>query len=185
MHPELEGYARQTRASLAEIKELIDLLSRDQLLWRPSPKAWSIAECLAHLNLTLALYQDTLAGTIANARQSGLLGAGPFRYGWLSRLMIREIEPPPRRRFPANKELLPPADLDVAQLWPESQALRSKLLDLIAASDGLDLAKAKFRSPLLRILRLELGQGFAILCAHDRRHLFQAKRVREAEQFPR
>lgn len=44
--------------------------------------------------------------------------------------------------------------------------------DLVVKSNGLDLARGQTRTPF-PVLRFSLGQRFAILTAHDRRHLQQ------------
>jgi hypothetical protein len=40
-------------------------------------------------------------------------------------------------------------------------------------------------SPVARWLRMPLGSGFAMMLAHERRHLAQARRVLSTEGFPR
>ena len=40
------------------------------------------------------------------------------------------------------------------------------------------------RSPVTKLLRLSLGQEFALLIAHEQRHLWQARQVRANPQFP-
>ena len=40
-------------------------------------------------------------------------------------------------------------------------------------------------SSVARWLRMPLGSGFAMMLAHERRHLAQARRVLSTEGFPR
>jgi hypothetical protein len=46
----------------------------------------------------------------------------------------------------------------------------------------LDLNRLKFRNPLLPLLRVRVGTALLIMAAHERRHLWQAQRVREGVQ---
>lgn len=62
--------------------------------------------------------------------------------------------------------------------------LQERWIELAARADGLDLAAVKIRSPIAPVLRFSLGQCFAINAAHERRHVWQARRVREAPGFP-
>ena len=49
---------------------------------------------------------------------------------------------------------------------------------------GLDLRRARVVSPITRLLRLNLGAAFALIASHNRRHLWQARQVREHPSFP-
>ncbi len=45
-------------------------------------------------------------------------------------------------------------------------------------AEGIDLARVKVRSPVLWLLRLSLGQWFALIAGHQKRHLWQAGQVK-------
>jgi hypothetical protein len=47
-------------------------------------------------------------------------------------------------------------------------------------ADGLDLRRARMRSPVLRWLSYSLGTGLVGFLAHERRHVWQARQVRNA-----
>jgi len=65
------------------------------------------------------------------------------------------------------------------------RAYQVQYVDRLHQANGLDLARARMVSPVLRWLRMPLGSGFAMMLAHERRHLAQARRVLSAEGFPR
>ena len=100
--------------NLEKAKSLTAGLSAAQMTWRPQPGKWSIAQNLAHLNFGYP-YLDTLASSIAAARAKGILGNGPFRYGWLSSRIMRSMEPPPKRKWKAAKAFTPSPDVDAAK----------------------------------------------------------------------
>jgi hypothetical protein len=62
--------------------------------------------------------------------------------------------------------------------------VRDQLADRVRTADGLDLKRQRVISPVSRLLRLPLGAYFAFVIAHDRRHLWQARNVRAAPEFP-
>jgi hypothetical protein len=62
--------------------------------------------------------------------------------------------------------------------------MHAGLIDRVRRSSGLDLGRIKFRSPLIPLLRLSLGTWFQFLLAHERRHLWQARQVRQELRFP-
>jgi hypothetical protein len=46
-------------------------------------------------------------------------------------------------------------------------------------AEGLDLARIKVATPISRFLKISLGAMFEQAAAHERRHIEQARRVRE------
>ena len=184
MTPEIESYRDQLLSIKQELPGLVNHLSDTQFNWRPAPDRWSIAQCLDHLNLMAAKFIPAIDAAIATAKQKGLLSPGPFSYPMLERLFVGSQEPPPRLRFPAFKAFVPPPTLprnDVISRfldWQEQLDLR------LLRADGVDLRKAKQRSPVMPIVTWRLGTLFALTLAHERRHLWQAREVRIHPQFP-
>jgi hypothetical protein len=64
------------------------------------------------------------------------------------------------------------------------RAYQVQYVDRLRQANGLDLARARVASPLTRWLRMSLGSSFALMVAHERRHLAQARRVTRAPGFP-
>ena len=78
-------------ANIEKAESLTAGLSAAQMNWRPQPGKWSIAQNLAHLNFGYPGL-DTIASSIAAARAKGIIGNGPFRYGWLSSWIMKSQE---------------------------------------------------------------------------------------------
>ncbi len=154
-----------------------------QLTWRPSPKRWSVAECLNHLNVTVTKYLPRIEAMIARGRAEGRTGRGPFKHPFVGNWFIRMLEPPPRRRLRVPGVFAPLPGVPPATLLPDFERLRGDLLRWIREADGLDLAALQTASPAARYFSLTLGQCFGALAAHDRRHLWQARVVMEEEGF--
>ena len=186
--PELEAFQGEFDAIAADAGALLAPLSDTQFFWSPSTEVWSVAECLEHLNATARTYLPMLDSAIATAKQWGEYGAGPFRYGWLGRFIIRQTEPPPRRRFKAPA-VFQPAEREARRKRSEIEAgfrgYQVQFVDRLRQANGVDLVKAKVQSPVSKWIRVPLGVGFAIMTAHERRHLWQARQVTQDLHFPR
>ena len=169
--------------NIEKAKSLTAGLSAAQLNWQPQPGKWSIAQNLAHLNFGYQ-YFDTLASSIAAARAKGIIGTGPFRYGWLSSWIMKSQEPPPKRKFKAAKITTPSPDVDAAKAVADYLRMNARLGELIQEADGLDLARAKTPLGPLKWLKMPLGARLAHMTTHDRRHLWQAEQVRNDPNFP-
>ncbi len=182
---ELADLRKQFQAIQNHKNRLVSELSSEQMLWRPDPKNWSIAHCLEHLNIVNKVYLRNMEPAISQARTNGLVGDAPGRYGLLSRWFINSLEPPPKRRFRAPKMAIPAPVSDLGEVLEHFDQVQERLLLQLEASLGLDLNRIRVVSPLARILRFPLGAVFAILTAHERRHLWQGEQVRGAAAFPK
>lgn len=189
VNPEIERLLYQVDVIVQDAEGLVDKVSTEQFNWSPGQGRWSLAENLDHLNVTNGLMMATFSAAITKARAEGRLGSGPFTYGFVSRWFYRRIQPPVRTRFIAPKKFQPripagkPADPE--QVMEEFRASHTRMRDLLISADGLDLASVKVVSPAMSLLRYELGMGFWIMCGHDRRHLWQARNVRNHANFPK
>jgi hypothetical protein len=181
----LEAAAAQFEATGREARRLAGSLTDGQLNWRLAPAKWSIGQCLQHLGRSTDAALDAIDRAIATARDRGWTGAGPFRYGWFTRWMVGSMEPPPRRRMRTFPIFLPGEDaLARDRVLADLAAARDRLIERTRAAAGLDIRRAIVASPVSPLFRLPLGGYLAFLAAHDRRHLWQARQVREAPGFP-
>lgn len=185
---ELTRSAGELRATGRDAEALAAPLSPARLWWRPEPDAWSIGECLEHLVLTGEAYLEVLDESIAEGRRRGLVAERPYRTGLVGRWLAALLEPPPRFGVPAPGRIRPrrpgPGGGPDASPLPRFEALRGRLGERLEAADGLDLRRIRVTSPFFWWLRFDLGSAFRIVAAHERRHLWQARRVREHESFP-
>jgi hypothetical protein len=175
--PEIEGFRTQFQGLAAEADALVAPLNEAQFKWQPAPGAWSVAECLEHLNVTARLYLPHLDEAIADAIRRGLYAEGPFKYNWIGRFAVRSMEPPARFRMRAPTSFHPPPNRSRHEIMAAFGAYQVQFIDRLRQANGLDLARARVRSPAARWLRLPLGSGFALMTAHERRHLWQAREV--------
>lgn len=175
----LEGYAQEFAAVRASIAALVAGLSESDLQWRAAEGRWSVVECLDHLNNGWKLLPK-LDRKIADARTAGLLETGPFHRTWFGRAYVRAVEPPVRLRVPAPRRFRPRVNPPPAEVVPRILGLQDEFVLRVRAADGLDVGAIRMSSPITRHLKMTLGEWFAFLAGHERRHLWQAGNVRRA-----
>ena len=184
LHPELQQVKSELDRAIDGVRVLTASLGDAHLNWRTDPTRWSIGQHVQHLSIVAQLYEPHIARAIAKARAAGTLSDGPYSHGWIGRKFIQLAEPPPRRRFPAPKSMHPPSTTDARILLPEFNHAHDRIVALIAASTGLDLGRVTVRTPVSALLRLSLGQAFALLAAHARRHIWHGWQIRNHGDFP-
>jgi|SRR5579871_534436 len=181
---ELEQCRDRFATVAEEIKTLSGGLSEAQFNWRPGPDQWSIEECLAHLVIAGQFQLRSIESATQAARTKGLTGAGPFRYGFLERVFLRNMEPAGTRKFKAPRRFRPVHGQPLTAIVPTLLHLQSQFIRSTEQAEGLDLARVKVPTPISRFFRVSLGMTLAIVAAHELRHLEQARRVRQHPQFP-
>lgn len=154
------------------------------LLWRPDAKRWSIIQQLEHLTLTNRPYMQVLEEAIRGSRSRGRTGTGPYRRGWLGSWLAGTMAPPVKMKVRTTNSLVPDADLDVGEVFREFADTQESLRAVVEEARGIDLGRTRFRSPILPLVRLDLGVGFDLIVNHNWRHLWIADRIREMEDFP-
>jgi len=171
--------AQQIEDTRYRAEGLVHGLTPEQLTQRPEPDKWSIAECLAHLNVTAATIQPILAKGIERGKRDELFGKGPFNLGPKGSFLVWLAEPPPKVRIRAPKSVAPPVAIaDPAKLLPEFMRVQDECMRLITEAEGLNQAKIKV-GPRFSPFRCRLCASFPWMMAHQRRHLLQAENVKK------
>jgi hypothetical protein len=183
--PELDAFRIGFEQLAEEADALTATMSNDQFNWRPPSGGWSVAQCIDHLNVTARVYLPKLDEGIAEAIRRGLYGGGPFQYNWLGRLMVGSVAPPPRFRVKAPKDFQPAPARPRQETLAAFRAYQVQFIDRLRQANGLDLARARVQSPAASFLRIPLGSAFAMMVAHERRHLLQARNVIATPTFQR
>jgi hypothetical protein len=182
--PEIDAFRLQYEALAREADALVAPLSDQQFNWQPRPDSWSVAQCLDHLNTTARLYLPMMDEGIADAIRRGVYGPGPFAYNWIGRLMIWVVKPETKMKAKAPKAFQPPVGRSRNDVTAAFRAYQVQYVDRLRQANGLDLSRAKARSPILKFVKIPLGASFAMMIAHEQRHLAQARRVLQAQGFP-
>lgn len=163
-------------------KELAMGLTPLQLNWKPSQDAWSVGQCLEHLRVTNEVYLPAMEASLTGRP---LLAVQDITPGWFGRWFIRNyIDPSSEsKRARAPKQIVPGARVDphILDLFLTSnQAAR----EFVRRASDYDVNRIRFKNPFIPVLRFTVGTGLEIVSKHQRRHLLQAERVKQAEDFP-
>ena len=182
---DLARFGRELEAVHRDAAALMDGLSDAQLAWRPEAGGWSVGEVACHLRTLNARYIDAIDQSISEARTRGHTGFGGYKPGLLGGFMVKMMEPPVKRRLktpaifrPAEEEHDWRAEVD------GYLATHQGLEERLHRAGGISLARARVASPASRLLRLTLGDAFALILAHERRHLTQLRALRADPALP-
>jgi DinB superfamily len=174
----------QLEAAERDAQALVQGLSEQRGAWRAEPGAWSVAECLDHLATANGVYLRTLNESAVRARAKGRPRRGPAVPGVVGRWFVRWLEPPvnPRLKGRAPRIIRPRTAPSLADAFAAFAASHREVRAFLRAYADLDLAGVRFPNPFVRGLRFSLATGLHVIAAHERRHLWQAWRVRRAAE---
>lgn len=169
-------------AAERDARALKDGLTSSQGAWRESPGSWSVAECLDHLATANRVYLAAMEPSAAQARSAGSRRRGPAQPGVLGGWFVRFLEPPVKRKGKAPRKIRPRTGPALDDAFTSFLATQNDVRAFVRTYGEIDLARVRFPNPFIRGLRLSLATGLHVIAAHERRHLWQAWRVRRAAE---
>ena len=183
MQPQLAAAIERLRDAQRWVHRLASTLPEERWSVRRVAGSWSVAECVAHLNLTMEAYVPELTEALERARAIG--GPPPARYRMdpMGAVISLVAGPMPRFRGKAlgksktPARFVPSGVLPRARLLAEFDRLQDLTIDFIRQADGLPLGQVKVESPFDARARYNLYSVFVILPRHQVRHLEQAEEV--------
>lgn len=178
----LDDIGTELSAIAREAQEIFTPLTAAQLNWKPDAASWSVAQCLDHLITIDRQMLDVMAKVVAPDHRKELVERIPFLAKLLGPTMVRSLGPQVGRKLKA-----PPTSL------PSSSALPPTIVgdfiahqaDVVARLRALVAGREHvlMRSPFAP-LAYSVGDASRLICAHERRHVEQAKRVVAHAGFP-
>jgi len=175
-----DALVAELRAAAEDARRLAAEFSADELRQAPAADAWSAADNLMHLTITSQALAPRMTKTLDKLAEAARRTDGPSRTDWVGRLYAWALEPPSRVKVRAPGPFVPPVGTSAEAALPAFLAEQDKLIALAEKSVGLDLGWRKVPSPVSGYIRYNVYSAFRILAAHERRHLWQARRAAQA-----
>lgn len=153
---------------------------------RPSPSEWSVAECVAHLNLTSVAMVPLIVRALQEAKQLPGVGERAYAPSTFGRLLSAMVGPV--RIFAGIKlgrvatpaPFVPGSDLPRESMCREFHRWQEEELQLVRDAAGVAIDRVKVESPFRTGMFYDGYSALLILPRHEMRHLVQAERALEA-----
>ena len=182
--PDIKDLKDQLDAADRDAQALVADLNEERGGWRAEAGSWSVAECLDHLATTNRVYLRAMKEPAIRARERGRERRGPAKPGFVGRWFARTMEPPVKMRFrmKAPRLIKPRTAPPLADAFAGFRTSQDEVRAFLLEYADLDLAGVRFPTPFVRGIRFSLATGLHVITAHQRRHLWQAWRVRRAAE---
>jgi hypothetical protein len=171
-------------AAQRDARALVTDLTKELAAWRVDADSWSVAECLDHLATANRVYLRAMQPVAERALTQGRRRRRPARPGLIGGWFVRTLEPPVKPQFKGKTpqsirpRVSPSLDDAVGQFFASQDEVRA----FLRRYADIDLAGIRFPNPFIRGVRFSLATGMHVIAAHERRHLWQAWRVRQAAE---
>jgi hypothetical protein len=182
--PDIKDLKDQLDAAERDAQALVADLGEQRGGWRAETGSWTVAECLDHLATTNRVYLHAMEEPATRAREQGRLRRGTAAPGFVGRWFVRTLEPPVKApfRMKARRIVEPRAAPPLINAFASFRASQDEVRAFLWAHADLDLAAVRFPNPFIHGIRFSLATGLHVIPAHERRHLWQAWRVRWAAE---
>ena len=178
---ELQRLRDALDAAERDARALVAGLTEAGGAWRAEAGSWSVAECLDHLGTGNRVYLAAMQPAAERARHDGRVRRGPARPGVIGGWFVAYLEPPVKPRFKtkAPRTIRPRTAPPLQDATAAFLASQDQVRTFLRTYADIDLAGVRFPNPFIPGVRFSLATGLHVIAAHERRHLWQAWRVRE------
>ncbi|MDQ3713066.1 MAG: DinB family protein [Acidobacteriota bacterium] len=167
----------------ADAQETFDNLSAVQINWKPSADGWSVGQCFEHLMKANLLFFPELEKIAGERRKNSFLENYSPLSSFFGNLLVKSLQKDERKFKAPSQAIVPPSEID-AHITELFAAHQSELIERVKSTEKADWQKTKITSPFMKLITYTLADGYRVVVEHERRHIRQAKRVMQTENFP-
>lgn len=155
-------------------------LTENQLHWKPSPKKWSVHECIEHINYTSHHYLKEIRKSIEkNQGKKGYEWTDIYKPGYLGQKSALQMKPKNgmiKNKMGTFSSINPLKNPSKTPALEEFDRLEKEWLEIFDLCREVNMNKVKVTT-LLPILRFRLGDVLRFVTYHAERHILQAENV--------
>jgi hypothetical protein len=163
-----------TRQLLTTVQTELEPLELAHLNHQPAPGAWSILECLEHLNRYSRYYNERLAKALTQPGISANAKEAEVSYSWLGGQFIRMMAPGNTKKAKTLDRMNPSGSRLGREVLTEFARHQQHLLELLAQAHSADLNRKAVPIEFFKLLKMRLGETFEFVVLHEQRHVQQA-----------
>jgi hypothetical protein len=181
---ELQSLVDSVNDIRQRVEKVTANVSEEALLWTPSPKVWSMAQILEHLNRAGYGIVPGMEQAVETLNAENKRNSGPFKYSLMERMFIRMVSPNPPFKSPVPPAFEPSvSQVDLKEALPKFLALQDKLIESMTSASGLDLKAATIPSVVNARMKFCLGAWYHATVAHEQYHLLQLEALKANPAF--
>jgi len=154
-------------------------LSEEELVWKPAPDKWSIAECLKHIIIANTIYNKDINKRLQTAEVKTI--EYPIKFSITGKLFLYAVDPKYKWKVPAPKIFKPIKDnkvLNGTETVKYFLKLQEEIIETAKKGCAYDHQHVHTYSPLSKLLKFNVGEQLYIMMRHTKKHVNQALNVK-------
>ena len=184
MNNEISKLVSELEEISGSAKNTFGDLNGEQINRKPSADGWSVGQCFEHLIKANELFYGELEKIAAGTRENSFLENYSPLSSFFGNLLVNSLKKDARKFKAPTQKIVPPSEID-ANIIEFFAAHQSELIEKIKQTAAADWQKTKVTSPFMKLITYKLSDGYQVVVEHEKRHVRQAERVLQAENFPR
>jgi hypothetical protein len=149
------------------------------LLWQPPEGGWSIGQVMEHLCVSHDSYLDPMRALVGNRPAGAAREDNGWKPSFAGRLLVSGLKGERKLPSPRKYRVGPHARPEVARELASRHDIIARVLE---SAGTYDWRRIRVRSPVLPLLRMNLGDCFEVLVVHEERHFRQIDRLLAAQR---
>ena len=163
------------RVAVKRIREAVEGVPAAALTHRPPAGGWSIAEVLEHLIISADSYLELFRKTLEREQGRPPSVRETWKPTFMGGLLVGSFRSPRRMRAP---RLYRPGPTPRPRVLEEFIRRQEEVGRLITHATQLNWRDIRLRSPAISLIKMNLGDAFAVPVVHAERHATQIERVK-------
>ena len=172
-----DSLLQANEAVIRRIRDTVSSIPPDTMTRRPRTGGWSVAEVLEHLIISADSYLDLVRRSIRENASARADATATWKPSIMGGMLTESLRNP--RKLPAPG-MYKPGPTPRAGVLDEFLRRQEEVGRLIVDAGDLDWRRVRMRSPVLPIIRMNLGDALTIPVVHAERHAAQIERVLKA-----
>lgn len=166
------------RNLLTDLRKIAATDNTATLLQQPEQGKWSVAQCIEHLNSYNRYYLPQIEKALLKGTYKNLPAETTYKPGWLGNYFTKLMKPGVNGelsgKMKAPKDHQPSVTLDAKKVILEFITAEEKLLAYLQRAGTINISKLQVPISIAKFIKLQLGDTFRFLIAHQQRHMLQA-----------
>jgi uncharacterized damage-inducible protein DinB len=184
MNGQLENLTSELQKISEDAQSKFGNLSDEQINWRPSAEGWSVGQCFEHLIKTNKLFYGELDKIAGGTRKNSFWESWSPLTSFGGKFLIKSLKSDARKFKAPTAAIVPPSEIE-AGIIEEFSKHQAEVIEKIKRTESVDWRKTVITSPFMKVMTYSFADGLQVVVEHEKRHLRQAERVLQADDFPK
>jgi len=181
----IEQLAQKGKEAGEKVKKEFSHITLEQLNWKPAPGSWSVGQCLDHLIVADCLYCSAFKKIAEKKYKMTGWQRWSLFGGLFGKILVTQMQENVKSKVKTAKIFFPSASQIDAGIMERFRKHLDSLLEYIESFKDVDLDKTHMASPVSNFITYSLRNAVKLLVQHEHRHINQALRVMQHNDFPK